>query len=92
MGAICLCSHATKNKYAVVGQAPTLERGLQTLFILKVETHVDRQAKPYRGWLDRREWPNVVVEPAGVLFQMRRIGSEDGVGPAKGLSDDRREC
>ena len=81
-----------KNERVVVVRALLLKRGLQSFSIIERETHVDRQAKPYCGRLDRREWPNVVVKPAGILFPMRRIGSEDGVWPAKGFSDDRREC
>ena len=62
-----------KNKYVVIGHVLILSSAAcGPSLILKVETHVDRQAKPYRGWLDRREWPNVVVEPAGVLFRVRK--------------------
>ena len=81
-----------KNEYVVAGYAPILERGLETHFILEVDAHVDREAEPYRGWLYRREWPNVVVKRATILLWMRRIGGEDGGWPTKGLSNDRRQC
>ena len=78
---------SNKNEYVVAGYAPILERGLETHFILEVDAHVDREAEPYRGWLYRREWPNVVVKRATILLWMRRIGGEDGGWPAKGLSN-----
>ena len=92
MGADLPVLPGDKDKNVVVGRAPILERGLQSLYILNVETHVDRQAKQNRGWLDRREGPNVVIELPGVLFWMRRIGSVNGIWPAKGFGDDRRKC
>jgi hypothetical protein len=79
-----------KNEYVVVRCTMFLNRVLQPVSIVDVETDVDRQAKPYRGWLNCREWTNVVICVSAILFRMRRIWREDGVGFAKRFCDERR--
>jgi hypothetical protein len=61
------------------------QRSLQ-ISIVEADAYVDRQSKPYRSRFDGRQRPDVVVEPAGVLFLKRRVGSEDSAG---GVSDHR---
>ena len=59
-----------EQKYVSVGRAVLLERGLQSLPVVDVDTYVDRQAKPDRGRLDCRERPNVVIQLPGILLRM----------------------
>ena len=58
-----------ENEHIAVKRA-TLQRGLQPLSIIDAETDVNRHTKPYRGWLNCRERPNVVIEAPGILFRM----------------------
>ena len=59
-----------ENEHIAVKRATLLQRGLQPLSIIDAETDVYRHTKPYRGWLNCRERPNVVIEAPGILFRM----------------------
>ena len=69
IGAICCVLPNDENEHIAVKRA-TLQRGLQPLSIIDAETDVYRHTKPYRGWLNCRERPNVVIEAPGILFRM----------------------